>query len=262
MIRDKVSQLDALCRELRESGADGDYRLLPPAAAGEIRAHERRVGRSFPPSFRAFLELANGWRGFMKGLTLVGLRRRETELFFREGIDEKLVAALADLVPEHELRSLSAREKTDTKVLDPRSRTVIGIDGRGSALVFDERTASGAEPSVALVKYIWVQRSWPSFEALLDDAIDAATRALEARRALLAPPPKKGEKKAGAAAVKRARAKAAAAARSAAVPKLRVVEVRPASGRRTAKKSAAATPRKAPPKAGPKAPQKPAKKKR
>ncbi|MBK6697539.1 MAG: SMI1/KNR4 family protein [Myxococcales bacterium] len=223
-IREKVSLLDALRRELRESFGVGaeEHRMFPPPAPGEVRAHERRTGRSLPPSFKAFLELANGWSGFMKGLSLLGLRRRETELLFREGLDEKILAALPDLVPDHELRSLPAREKTDPKVLSPRDRLVLGVDGRGSALVFDERSVTDGEPSVALVKYVWVQRSWPSFAALLDDAIGEAQAELDKRKGLAAATAKAGKKGAG----KRA-TKANAGDESAKLVKRRVVEIRP-----------------------------------
>lgn len=236
-IREKVSALDALRRELRESFGVGteEHRLFPPPAPGEVRAHERRTGRALPPSFKAFLELANGWSGFMKGFSLLGLRRRETELLFREGLDEKLLASLPDLVPDHELRSLAAREKTDPKVLSPRDRLVLGVDGRGSALVFDERSVTEGEPAVALVKYVWVQRSWPSFAALLDDAIGEAQAELDKRKELAAAG-KAGKKGAEKKAAKRSPGDESAKL------KRRVVEIRPSKAPKkkpATKKSAA-----------------------
>ena len=58
----------------RGGAAPGDeYRLFPPPAAGEVRAYERRHGRSLPSSFRSFLELANGWRGFMRRFSAISM---------------------------------------------------------------------------------------------------------------------------------------------------------------------------------------------
>jgi hypothetical protein len=231
-IHEKVSALDSVRRELRAlrpSSGDGDeYRLFPPPAPGEVRAHERRAGRSFPPSFRAFLELANGWRGFMRGWTLLGLRRRETELFFREGLDERLLGALKDLVPEAELRTLTTREKTDPKVLSPGDHQVVAVDGRGSALVLDERRATAGEPEIALVKYVWVQRRWASFEAMLDDALKDASQELDKIKAAALPPlPKKKSARGAKSEKKTANPKKLRGPKPPAVPKLRIVEIRP-----------------------------------
>lgn len=254
-IREKVARLDALRRELRaESGrTEGDdYRLFPPVAASELRAFERRAGRAFPASYRAFLELANAWRGFMNGWTLLGLRRRDTELFFREGIDEKVLGALAELVPAAELKSLATREKTDPKVLSPRDHHVIGADGRGSVLVLDDMRASGGEPELALVKYIWVQKRWPSFAAMLDEAIQEATAEL-ARAQGAKGTPASGKSTKGKTAKKAP--KKTKGAKAPAVPKLRVVEVRPSAKKKPTKGKAAApakaskTPKPAPAKA-------------
>lgn len=244
-IREKVTELDSVRRELLSTkhgpgaalgASEGDdYRLFPPPAPGEIRAFERRSGRSLPPSFREFLELANGWRGFMRGWTLVGLRRRETELFFREGLDEKILRALPDLVPEAELKTLSAREKTDPKVLSPANHHVVGIDGRGSALVLDRHRGSGAEPEVALVKYVWVQRRWPSFAALLDEAIGDATKELERLRQSAPAEPAAKTKKG----TKAGKAKKTKTVKSAEpmTPKRRVVEIRPPTKTKTKTKN-------------------------
>jgi hypothetical protein len=242
-IREKVARLDGLRRELRTLAgrAESDeYRLFPPPAAGEVRAHERRIGRPFPASYRAFLELANAWRGFMNGWTLLGLRRRETELFFREGVDEKVLGALRDLVPDAELRSLSSREKTDPKVLSPRDHHVIGVDGRGSVLVLDDLRTNAGEPELALVKYVWVQKRWPSFGAMLDEAIGDATRELDRLRGAASPAALGGPagKKKGAKAKTKASKRKASAAGGPAVPKLRVVEIRPPSKTKSKSKSA------------------------
>lgn len=232
-IREKVAQLDSVRRELLSltGQAEGDeYRLFPPPSPGEVRAHERRTGKALPPSVRAFLELANGWRGFMRGWTLLGLRRRETELFYREGLDEKLLRALPDLVPEAELKNLAAREKTDPKVLSPRDHHVLGVDGRGSALVLDPHRAQGGEPEVALVKYIWVQRRWPTFEAFLDEALRDATQELGKKKGAMTPAEAGPKKKSGKGKATKVKAKKKSKATLApTIPKLRVVEIRPAS---------------------------------
>jgi cell wall assembly regulator SMI1 len=47
---------------LEESVVRDGWLGFAPASADEIAAAEARLGRSLPPSLRAFLEVTNGWR--------------------------------------------------------------------------------------------------------------------------------------------------------------------------------------------------------
>jgi hypothetical protein len=56
-----------------ERGAtDPESRLFPPAAAERLAELEAELGGALPQSYRAFLQVSDGWLGFWFGLTLLG----------------------------------------------------------------------------------------------------------------------------------------------------------------------------------------------
>jgi len=80
--------------------AEGGWCGRSPATESEIRAAEARLGVKFPPSYRLFLSLSNGWRifnSFVEQLLPVQeidrFRRRDPESFaLMESAREKTVA--------------------------------------------------------------------------------------------------------------------------------------------------------------------------
>jgi hypothetical protein len=72
--------LDSLVRELQDAKREYDRlafdeersrTLGPPAGAVQLATLERRLGHALPPSYRAFLELHNGWDEFSGGSKLL-----------------------------------------------------------------------------------------------------------------------------------------------------------------------------------------------
>ncbi|MBK6692876.1 MAG: hypothetical protein IPG50_11845 [Myxococcales bacterium] len=122
-------------------------------------------------------------------------------------------------------------------MLSPRDRLVVPLASTAAAAPSSMSAPSPtAEPSVARREYVWVRRSWPSFAALLDDAIGEAQAELDKRKGLAA---------ATARAEKRAPGKGPQGERGrrgAKLVKQRVVEIRPS---KAAKKKPAT--KKAPP---------------
>lgn len=53
--------------------------LGPPASPAQIAALEQRLGRALPPSYRAFLELHNGWDEFSGGSKLLAVEDQGRE---------------------------------------------------------------------------------------------------------------------------------------------------------------------------------------
>lgn len=53
--------------------------LFPPAAEAEVRAFELARDIRFPPSYRSFLSLHNGWQGYAYGFTLIGVSGSHTD---------------------------------------------------------------------------------------------------------------------------------------------------------------------------------------
>jgi hypothetical protein len=76
------SALEELIRELEEAKRKYDRLLLneerpntlgPPAGAAQLAELEQRLGYPLPPSYRAFLELHNGWDNFAGGSKLLAV---------------------------------------------------------------------------------------------------------------------------------------------------------------------------------------------
>jgi hypothetical protein len=64
-LQEKVERIARLRREFdRLRGRDLGSRPRPPASEEEVVAAEQHVGMSFPPDYRAFLLLHNGWYRF------------------------------------------------------------------------------------------------------------------------------------------------------------------------------------------------------
>lgn len=61
---DHIGQL----RRVKKTYEDLELRPLPPASSQEISAYERDLGLTLPPTYKAFLELHNGY----SGLTIPG----------------------------------------------------------------------------------------------------------------------------------------------------------------------------------------------
>ena len=76
--------VESLFHALNESneliGMAGEESILHPGVTeGEIEAFEEKVGRRFPPSYRTFLSLHNGWEEYRNVFTLVGTSGKHTE---------------------------------------------------------------------------------------------------------------------------------------------------------------------------------------
>ena len=179
-LKELVAELDGMRRRLMElrgknPGDRARYILHPPAGDAEIDAEERRTGFPYPPSYRAFLKLHNGWLGFWPDWSLVGVARKDTSAMHK---DVKNTCSLLSTVATREQRDkLPEEEKTDPRTILITNHAVLATDFNGSVLLFDRNRVKAGEPEVAWVHYVMhVERRWPDFEALLNDAI-ADTRA-------------------------------------------------------------------------------------
>ena len=102
-IKEWVEKIAAANQELaiNGSGVDSAQDLYPPCPEAELRLYEQGLGRPLPPSYRKFLRLHNGWRGFSRSVALLGTRQRQEkdlqaaieEFQAIEALDGKLGAA-------------------------------------------------------------------------------------------------------------------------------------------------------------------------
>ncbi len=142
-----------------------DLGLIPNPAASElaIERAEERMGRKLPPSYRAFLELHDGWPRFLDGASLLGtanLGLRQYEDLARAAF-EAAETPIPDLGPPTR----------------PRARTLIpfGADLEATTLfafnpsVVDE---SGEYEVIAWMNELGVR--YPSFAAFLEFIVELA----------------------------------------------------------------------------------------
>jgi hypothetical protein len=139
-----------------------DLGLIPNPAASEvaIARAQKRIGRRLPPSYRAFLELHDGWPRFFDGASLLG-----TANLGRRKYDELARAAF---------------EAAETPVplgppRRPRASTLIpfGADLEGTTLfAFNPAVtdATGELEVIAWINEIGVRQ--PSFSAFLEFIVD------------------------------------------------------------------------------------------
>jgi hypothetical protein len=140
-----------------------DLGLIPNPAASRtaLERAEERLGRPLPPSYRAFLELHDGWPRFFDGASLLGT----ANLGHRKYEDLARAAFEAAETPVPELGPPTR----------PRARSLIpfGADLEGTTLfAFNPAvtSADGEYEVIAWVNEIGVRQ--PSFEAFLDWILD------------------------------------------------------------------------------------------
>lgn len=178
MENQNVRELVSILRGLREEliglkGLDVNnkerYLVFPPASVEEVTRFEQ-IGRKYPPSYRNFLELHNGWLGFWPDWSLVGVPRDDNR-FMYEDIEQTL-SIIPDELNEEEQAKLSEREKTDPSRILATNHTIFATDFNGGLMVFDQnRIDSDGEMEAVWVGYIYhVERRYPNFISLLDYA--------------------------------------------------------------------------------------------
>jgi hypothetical protein len=83
-----ATALETLIREIMEAMLEYDrlafdeekpHELGPPASPKQIAKLESILGKSLPPSYRAFLELHNGWSHFDGGAKLLAVEDHESK---------------------------------------------------------------------------------------------------------------------------------------------------------------------------------------
>lgn len=192
MKKDKIRELILTLRGLREElitlkGRDitdeKRYRLYPPVDAKEVTRFEQQSRITFPPSYRAFLELHNGWLGFWPDWSLVGVPREDNTNMYKD--IEQTLKIIPDELNEEEQSKLSIEEKTDPARILATNHAIFSTDFNGSLMVFDRnRVDSNGEMEAVWVRYIYhVERRYPNFISLLEYAINDTKSDIEKLRA-------------------------------------------------------------------------------
>ena len=176
-------RLGALRQEIDsvEEASPGDRSMPYPAATeAEIAAQEKRLRFAFPPSYRAFLKIHNGWRNFSYDWSIFGVSgpgferaqrewTREAEKFARQSKRRK------------DLQNLSQTSKSDPSVIFWPEHVPLAVDYNGGFRVFDRnRPGQGGEYDIAEV-YAGSEEALNrerDFIAIVNLAIEIARREL------------------------------------------------------------------------------------
>jgi hypothetical protein len=81
-VKDLVEQLVAARKEKNRLRRDEevDEKLGPPATPQQLAELERLLGKSLPPSYRAFMALHNGWDEFQGDFQLLSVEDRQSAM--------------------------------------------------------------------------------------------------------------------------------------------------------------------------------------
>jgi len=138
------------CEISKHMGIEAELKLLPGTTESAISKFEKDRNVQFPPSYREFLKLYNGWIGFLGMYTLIGVSGPD----FQEALNA------IDLIKAEFARCWAAnRHSTDPKYIADYeasgpstgatlaeaqiylpTKTIFGVGYGGHFLFFDERT--------------------------------------------------------------------------------------------------------------------------
>src|SRR5947209_2391129 len=133
-VREQVSTLVEQMRRVRQERIDledwgSDMKLGPATSAEEIRAAEKRLKFDFPPSYRAFLELHNGWFEFWPDWSLLGISGRRTDKMLKDANRSmEMYREVLHRDGEQKAEELKQRERKDRKVLYAPHHPIMATD--------------------------------------------------------------------------------------------------------------------------------------
>jgi hypothetical protein len=158
----------------------------PPATEAAIAAAEKKLVFAFPPSYRAFLALHNGWRKFNGGdITVLGVsgpgydklppaikgQRREKRTPKQVFDDEVALQEKAWKRPREKAEAEALREQdaNGEAIYFPRHPPV-AVNYNAGVVVFDRhrRAKSGEYPVVPIKFGLAEDHEWPTFTAYLE----------------------------------------------------------------------------------------------
>ena len=121
-----IHDLAEIKREYSRLAFDEEHRMKlgEPATPEQIAKLERRLGKPLPPSYRAFLELHNGWESFDGSLNLLSVQDQESD-WVKEWL--KMLLTLFRAVKEENpfekgaIPVLLGEGEHDFLILDPRT---------------------------------------------------------------------------------------------------------------------------------------------
>ncbi len=139
----RIAEILTATYKLEHHGAGVNRSILhPPVPPKDIASFEQKHDLRFPPSYRQFLELHNGWEHFWLNMTLIGVSGKHTKAVLdevKEAIEwqnEDLATEMDELTP----KNLQTWEKQDESNLFLAHHVPFAASFAGEFLVFDRST--------------------------------------------------------------------------------------------------------------------------
>lgn len=186
-LKEKLARLYSWAIELdrlEEPSPQDRTRPLPPASESDIAAAERRHRFTFPPSYRAFVKLHDGWKNFSFDWWVMGVSGRGTPAAHREWRrDAASFEKDCRKRGSTTIAKLRAESKNDPAVMYWPDHVPLAADFNGGFLVFDRnRRRSDGEYEIAEIRDEEVDRRLPDFVGFVDWALSVARRELRIQR--------------------------------------------------------------------------------
>jgi hypothetical protein len=155
------------------------YLRFPPVTSKELAAAKEYWRRTYPASYRTFLDINNGWRRFGLGWSLVGAPTSQNKDMYKDV--KNTLRQLSTVASQEEQTELVQKQKKDPKLILSTEQIVLGTDFNGGLLLFDSnRVSASKEPQVVSVQsVIHVVDRWTNFEAFVRDIASRVERRLE-----------------------------------------------------------------------------------
>jgi len=184
-VTDKVAGLVEKLKSLRQelinvTQFDDGMQLGQPTSEEDICIAEQRNDFKFPPSYRAFLKLHNGWHLFWPDWCILGVSgklndkmladAKKTMAIYSKIIEHK--AALDKEPIEERVSLLKKEELVDPEVVYPSHHIVLCTDFNSGIMVFDRnRCRADGECEIIALRYAEIQCRCKDFFDLFYSAI-------------------------------------------------------------------------------------------
>ena len=176
-------QIQAMREEIdRLEEEDPRSEPFPPTPPKDIDAAEKRLGFEFPPSYRAFLHLHNGWKQIQGDTWIAGVSGPAySKIHKQREHDTAMFAKILRRQNKNWADKLKQEETSNPEVIYLPGHPVVGTNFNGDYLVFD-RNRPGKQGEYPVARVIYgdtVERRFPDFFALIDYSLKDAREELD-----------------------------------------------------------------------------------
>ena len=174
----KHEELERLVRELQAAkkefdrlseDEEGEHKLGPPATPQQIAKLEAMVGKPLPASYRAFLELHNGWSDFDGGAKILSVED-QTAAWVKKRVKE-----MGDAYFEDEDEGNNPFEKGMIPVM-------LGKDEDNYLVLDTTKVRKNGEMDFVMYDYAEEEERFKDFTAFLKDDLETTKELIKAEK--------------------------------------------------------------------------------